>query len=211
MLRFFRLFTRSAISRPLLPLARSAVRQRGRSPLFSPSVSPARLRLLSSPSSTSPPRQDSNPHTTTLSGRLKTLIKTYGWYALGVYIVLSTLDFGVAFAAINLLGAEYVSQATASAKTFVFNLIGRPLPEKSEPTDTPTSGSEGLYAMLVLAYTVHKTLFLPVRIGLTAAITPRFVSWLAKRGWTGTDGARRASREIRDRVRRNSRDSNTSD
>lgn len=208
MLRIFRFFTRSAFSRPILPITRVAHGPRGRNPLFSPSPSPIRVRLLSSPS---PTRPDDASKSTTLSGRLKTLVKTYGWYALGVYVVLSTLDFGVAFAAINLLGAEYVSQAAASAKAFVFDVIGREAPENPDASDAPTTGSEGLYAMLVLAYTVHKTLFLPVRIGLTAAFTPRFVNWLGKRGWTGTDGARRATREIRDRVRRNSRDSNSSD
>ncbi|GJJ06445.1 hypothetical protein Clacol_000637 [Clathrus columnatus] len=209
MLRSFRLFTRSAVSRPLLPIARVT-----RSPqriTSSPSVSPSRLRLLSSPSSPSPPRPDASRESTTLSNRLKTLIKSYGWYALGVYVVLSSLDFAVAFVAINLLGAEYVAHAAATAKSFVLHLIGRPSPDKTDSPDTTNSGSEGLYAMLVLAYTVHKTLFLPVRIGLTAAVTPRFVNWLSRRGWTGTDGARRAGQEIRDRVRRNSRDSNASD
>jgi N-terminal acetyltransferase 2 len=148
----------------------------------------------------------------TLSGRLKTLIKTYGWYALGVYIVFSTLDFGVAFIAINLLGADQVSYMAASIKSFLFDLIGRTPPaHPGEPDNTghPTGGSEGLYAMIVLAYTVHKTLFLPIRVGLTAAFTPKFVNWLGKRGWAGTDGARRAGREIRERVKRSSRESNS--
>jgi hypothetical protein len=36
-----------------------------------------------------------------------------------------------------------------------------------------------------LAYTIHKTLFLPVRVGLTAAWTPKLVKWLTLRGWIG--------------------------
>jgi hypothetical protein len=62
-------------------------------------------------------------------------------------------------------------------------------------------GQEGLYAMLVLAYTIHKTLFLPVRVGLTAAFTPRLVAWLGKRGWAGSAGTRRAAHEMRERIR----------
>ena len=52
----------------------------------------------SPPPSPSAPGSPSLPPNASLSQRLKYLIKTYGWYALGVYIVLSTLDFAVAFA-----------------------------------------------------------------------------------------------------------------
>jgi len=62
-------------------------------------------------------------------------------------------------------------------------------------------GQEGLYAMLVLAYTVHKTLFFPVRIGFTAAFTPRIVNWLRARGWAGGAGTRRAMQEMKGRMR----------
>jgi len=64
-----------------------------------------------------------------------------------------------------------------------------------------SGGQEGLYAMLVLAYTVHKTLFLPIRVGLTATFTPRLVRWLETRGWAGGAGTRRAAKEMRDRMR----------
>ena len=57
-------------------------------------------------------------------------------------------------------------------------------------------------AMLLLAYTVHKTLFLPFRVGLTAAFTPKLVGWLTRRGWAGGEGAKRAAREMRDKVRK---------
>ena len=212
--RFFKGFPRfaRAAARPVLPITRVPhpridVHPKPSYSFFRPFTS-SRIRLLSTPSSSLPPSRQSSPgpaEKQTLSGRLKALIKTYGWYALGVYVVLSTLDFGVAFAAVNILGAEYVSSMAASIKSFVLHIIGRdPQPTPGEP-DTPHSGSEGLYAMIVLAYTIHKTIFLPVRIGLTAAFTPRLVGWLGKRGWTGADGARRASQEIRDRVRRGSR------
>ena len=62
-------------------------------------------------------------------------------------------------------------------------------------------GSEGIWAMVVLAYTIHKTLFLPVRVGLTAAVTPRLVGWLRSRGWAGSAGTKRAAQEMRERIR----------
>jgi hypothetical protein len=134
-------------------------------------------------------------------------MKKYGWYAVGVYFVVSVADFAIAFAGINLLGADYVSSVAASAKAWVLGLVySRPLePGREEMEDVSGNvtrhGQEGLYAMLVLAYTVHKTLFLPVRIGFTAAYTPRIVNWLRARGWAGGEGTRRAMREMKERMR----------
>lgn len=165
---------------------------------------PARLANTPPPS----PHSSSNslPHNATLSQRLKHLIKSYGWYALGVYLILSVLDFGVAFVGINLLGAEYVSRVAAQAKGFVNDILhSKPAEPGRDEIDRAThqnqGGSEGLWAMLVLAYTVHKTIFLPVRVGLTAAFTPRLVGWLRQRGWAGGAGTRQAASEVREMLR----------
>jgi len=161
---------------------------------------------LSSRSTSADPQSPLQPNTS-LSQRLKHLIKSYGWYALGVYVVLSALDFGVAFAGVNLLGAEYVSQVAVAVKETIKGILHSHPPEPGMDEIESTSGSpnqagqEGLYAMLVLAYTIHKTLFLPVRVGLTAAFTPRLVGWLRHRGWAGSAGTRRAATEIRERMR----------
>ncbi|KZV81101.1 hypothetical protein EXIGLDRAFT_592138, partial [Exidia glandulosa HHB12029] len=125
--------------------------------------------------------QDAPPKDTSLKGRLKHLFKTYGWYALGVYAFISIFDFGLSFAAINLVGAEHVREWAARAKALVFT----PSPEAAhEAEEAKKSGvNGGLWAMLLLAYTLHKTVFLPVRIGLTATVTPPLVRWLRTRGW----------------------------
>ena len=168
---------------------------------------PARLTVT-------PPTQNNTENNTesrlpanaTLSQRLSHLIKSYGWYALGLYIVLSALDFTVAFAGINLLGAEQVASVTAYAKETVVGFWHAKPPEPGrDEMDSPAGGDtsqDGLYATLVLAYAIHKTLFLPVRIGLTAALTPRLVGWLRARGWAGGEGARKAARDMRDRIQR---------
>jgi len=137
---------------------------------------------------------------------LKHLIKSYGWYALGVYIVLSAVDFAVAFAGVNILGAEYAAKLAASVKEFAMSFIpSKPVDPGRDEMDSANhgthGGSEGLYAMIVLAYTIHKTLFVPIRIGLTAAITPRLVGWLRSRGWAGSAGTKRAAQEMRERIR----------
>ncbi|KAG2079057.1 hypothetical protein BDR04DRAFT_1086133 [Suillus decipiens] len=201
------------VSAPILPVSSrlSARPAPAVSPTGSPRLSSAKLfhhvpaRLTSTP----PPQNDPAsqlPPDATLSQRLKHLIKSYGWYALGVYFVLSTLDFTVAFAGINLLGAEQVASATAYIKEIAIRFIHTKPPEPGrDEMDSISAGDasrEGLYATLVLAYTIHKTLFLPVRVGLTAILTPRLVGWLRTRGWAGSEGARKAARDMRDRIQR---------
>ena len=124
------------------------------------------------------------------------------------------LDLSITFAAVNLLGAEYVSQVATSMKETITSLIhSHPVEPGKDEVESATrtsdqSGQEGLYAMLVLAYTIHKTLLLPFRVGLTAALTPKLVGWLARRGWVGTAGTKRAAVEMRERLRETqSRDS----
>jgi hypothetical protein len=134
-------------------------------------------------------------------------MKAYGWYAVGVYTVISIVDFTIAFAGVNLLGADYVSSVAASAKAWVLSVVYSRPPEPGREEIEEVSqnmavgGQEGLYAMLLLAWTVHKTLFVPVRIGLTAAFTPRIVNWLRARGWAGGAGTRRAMQEMRERLK----------
>jgi hypothetical protein len=197
------------VSRPILPLTyhistpttetRALTGALRISPFRSIHATPARL--------SSPSHSPDAKEPLSLSQRLKTLVKTYGWYAFGVYFAVSVVDFAVAFAGINLLGAEYVSSLAASAKAWVFSLVYSrpPEPGREEIDDMSRNviqgGQEGLYAMLVLAYTVHKTLFFPIRIGFTAAFTPRLVNWLRAKGWAGGAGTRRAMQEMKERLR----------
>ncbi|KAF8828974.1 hypothetical protein F5879DRAFT_897024 [Lentinula edodes] len=198
------------VTAPLLPVTR--FRQpvstlthtpRSNSRLFS--NFPARLNSSSPGRDSSPPIQSSKENAT-FSQRLKHLIKSYGWYALGVYFVIGAVDFAVAFAAINLIGAEQVSRIAVSVKESVASVIHSKPPEPGKADLDPInggmpSGNEGLYAMLVLAYTIHKTLFLPVRVGFTAAFTPQLVNWLRSRGWAGGAGTRRAAEEMKEKFR----------
>ena len=123
---------------------------------------------------------------------------------MGVYIAIGFVDFGVAFAAVNVIGAEQVSRVTHAVKDYVTSFVhSAPTePGKEDFEVTPPGGREGLYAMIILAYTVHKTLFLPFRVGVTAAVTPKLVGWLGQRGWAGGQGTMRAAREMRERMRR---------
>ena len=123
-----------------------------------------------------------------------------------MYVAVSAIDFAAALAGIHLLGADYVSSVAASAKAWLLGLVYSrpPEPGRDEMEEMTrsagTGGQEGLYAMLVLAYIVHK-MMLPLRIGLTAVLTPRFVNWLRVRGWAGGEGTRRAIQEMKERLR----------
>ncbi|KIM78952.1 hypothetical protein PILCRDRAFT_824072 [Piloderma croceum F 1598] len=211
-LRLFKSFN-PIRSSPILPLA-SRIGLRSTSPTsLTRSPRPPNSRLFSHFSARltqSPPRSPLDdrpllPENASLSQRLKHLIKSYGWYALGIYLVITVVDFGVVFACINLIGAEHVSRLTASVKQyvsgFVYNRPAEPGREETESASGHGGSHEDLYAMIVLAYTIHKTLLLPVRVGLTAALTPKFVAWLGHRGWAGGAGTRRAANEMRERLR----------
>jgi N-terminal acetyltransferase 2 len=206
-LPFFRLFVPRLSKQPVLPVTRSPPIR------LTPSTSRgfrqyAPLRQESPPPS-SPGASTELPENASMTARLKVLIKSYGWYALGVYLAIGAVDFTIAFAAINFFGAEQVGRVTAQVKGKVLDMIHGSTSEDSpdgrvngRETAIP-GGSEGLAAMVLLAWTVHKTLFLPLRAGVTVAVTPKLVRWLRMKGWTGTGGATRAATHLRDKMKRN--------
>lgn len=176
-----------------------------------PTIQPTR-RHASTSTTTDEERYGHLPPNASLTERLKHLIKKYGWYALGVYLAIGAVDFAAVFAGINLLGAERVSAAAAAVKAWALSHVGAAPPVEREvregvedaqdqAEEVGKGGREGLYAMIVLAWTIHKTVFLPVRVGVTAAVTPKLVHWLRMRGWVGRDGARRAATQMRERVK----------
>lgn len=128
-------------------------------------------------------------------------MKKYGWATVVVYLLFSVVDFGIAFAAINLVGAEHVRKGqdyvldtlvygtkrdaelvkagTAEANgvlSFLKDWLERhKAKEREHEKESNKGGSSGMAATAVLAYTIHKTLFLPLRLGATAAATPAIV------------------------------------
>lgn len=66
------------------------------------------------------------------------------------------------------------------------------LSNKSTPPNLNPNGngngstwiSTTLWTEIVLAYTIHKTLLLPFRVMLTAAVLPSFVKFMVKIGWS---------------------------
>ncbi|KAG9089808.1 hypothetical protein FRC06_001378 [Ceratobasidium sp. 370] len=205
-------FLRSFTTRlPVLPLSgrqltKPATRTINTS--FSRSTRPL-IRLTGRSFSGTSPRRDASPtaaENQTLSARLKHLIKSYGWHALGVYLIIGAVDFTIAFGLIHFIGAAHVARLTASTKAYIADYIPElPWSRVESPEDVDRDragvGDGSLYAMIVLAWTVHKTLFMPLRVGLTAALTPKIVGWLSQRGWAGAGGAKRAADHYKRRVK----------
>ncbi|KAL2819938.1 hypothetical protein BDW59DRAFT_151132 [Aspergillus cavernicola] len=143
-----------------------------------------------------------------LSQRLKTLSREYGWSALWIYLFLSALDFPFCFAAVKLLGADKIGHYEHVVVEKVKGVVDGVWPglfekskeEKEEEEETEAQaaekkkrGSEGasLWTQLALAYAIHKS-FIFVRVPLTAAITPKVVKQLRKWGWDVLKGKPKA-------------------
>ena len=156
---------------------------------------------------------DLGPEPTSAYGRFKRLSKKYGWWAVGVYLALTVVDFSLTLGVVHSVGAERIEpvvhslmhqyrvirygeeeavkldkearekEADDKAKEKV--ALEAMTPEERKKRSTSQWGSKTFWAEVVLAYTIHKTLLLPVRAGLTVAWTPRLVKWLTARGWVG--------------------------
>lgn len=128
---------------------------------------PGRQRLTlprSNTFSTLPPASEGVPTTTS---RLKAFIGAYGWFALGAYLFFSALDFSFVFGCVYFLGADRVERMVQDGKAWVMQTMLHREVIESPKRDTPTGagGREGLGAMIVFSYGIHKTLLIPVRLG----------------------------------------------
>ncbi|WFD17943.1 hypothetical protein MCAP1_000154 [Malassezia caprae] len=132
--------------------------------------------------------------------RLKTMMKHYGWWAVGIYMVMSGIDCSLTFLAIHFYAGEKVDELEALLSKWMGPVIKK-MKGGNEPKENAfinyvkkwvvveekSSDFELLLARLstefVLAFAIHKTIMLPVRAGITLMITPPIVRWLVKRGW----------------------------
>ncbi|ORY26789.1 hypothetical protein BCR39DRAFT_540241 [Naematelia encephala] len=157
----------------------------------------------SSSSSSSPPPPEDEPTPTSAYARFKLLTKRYGWWALGMYLVLSVADFSLTFFVVHSVGLERIEPIVHSTvhqwrvwrhgetETLALETkdkadkAAKDVKEKAEGPKKQGWGSRALWAEVALAYTIHKIGLLPLRAGLTVAWTPKLVNWLASRGWVG--------------------------
>ncbi|WFD25647.1 DUF1279 super [Malassezia nana] len=134
--------------------------------------------------------------------RLKLMLKHYGWWAVGIYMIMSGIDCTLTFLAIHFFAGEQVDELEALLSKWL-GPVFKKFKNEEKPKESggalinyvkkwfvveeKSSEIEVLMARLstefVLAFAIHKTIMLPVRAGITLMITPPIVRWLIKRGW----------------------------
>lgn len=123
---------------------------------------------------------------------LKALMKEYGYSALGVYLVLSALDLPLCYALVHTAGREKIEYYENKVKQyFGYGKSDEELKKVQEITrideeHNPEESLSGLFPWFswtefAIAYGIHKSVFIFVRVPLTAALTPSIVKTL--RGW----------------------------
>ncbi|KAI8344095.1 hypothetical protein BC941DRAFT_407744 [Chlamydoabsidia padenii] len=131
--------------------------------------------------------------TTTSEGKFKQLARKYGPSGILVYLGVGFIDLGFTFATIQLVGSDKVKVVEKSVLD-IYQQTKERLGFKKEATttttDTTSSSEDGqldekpsLTSIFLLAYGIHKTLLLPVRLAITTAITPALVRKIHAWGW----------------------------
>ncbi|KAJ5718101.1 hypothetical protein N7488_003747 [Penicillium malachiteum] len=149
-----------------------------------------RFNSGASKQSTSTSTKDSG----SISARLKKLSREYGWAALGVYLTLSAMDFPICFAMVRLLGVERIGHFEHAVVESVKGVFPSLFPKKENQTEEGEVGAiveaekssleeASIWTQLALAYAIHKSVFIFVRVPLTAAVTPKVVQTLRRWGW----------------------------
>lgn len=142
--------------------------------------------------------------------RFKELSKTYGVYAVLMYLAIGAVDFSLSFLVVHSMGAStiepYFNKALRWYRVIRHGSAGADELEVQDREKKAAQAAEeaaeiaanggvaketawyldrALWAEAVLAYTIHKTVLLPFRAGLCVAWTPRVVEFLRARGWIG--------------------------
>ncbi|KAK4989679.1 DUF1279 superfamily [Elasticomyces elasticus] len=141
---------------------------------------------------------------------MRKLSREYGWSALGVYLLLSALDFPFCFLAVRLLGTDRIGAWEHAVVEGFWRVVEVVRPGEGEGGRSGGVGEvagdgvgverEGvgwgveeaqvearrdnatIWTQLALAYAIHKS-FIFIRVPLTAAVTPKVVHVLRRWGW----------------------------
>lgn len=100
------------------------------------------VRKSSNKPSPDPTSSLGSPEPTTLSQRMRKLSREYGWSALGVYFMLSALDFPFCFLAVRLLGTERIGQWEHAVVSTFWRLIEVPFPNIRKVSDKATETAQ---------------------------------------------------------------------
>ncbi|KAI8978385.1 hypothetical protein BDB01DRAFT_726221 [Pilobolus umbonatus] len=95
-------------------------------------------------------------------------MKKYGYVGIGVYCVVGAIDLTATMALITVGGADRVKKAEDYVLAKSKELIGM----KHTTVQINKDEKPSFTSLFLLAYGIHKTILLPFRLSLTAAITP---------------------------------------
>lgn len=167
---------------------------------ISPRTYSAKSTTTAPIASSSPAIQQAKEKAAPKVGKLKELAQKYGAAGVLVYLGIGAVDLSIAFGAIQVAGLDQVKRLERSVLDSVNGIKHRvlgssppltPADEENEyqqrlakESEEDDAGEPSLMSVFLLAYGIHKTLFLPVRLTITAAITPAFVRKLHTWGWT---------------------------
>lgn len=127
---------------------------------------------------------------------IKELIKEYGYSALGIYLALSMLDLPLCYWIVHSAGKERIEIYENKVKQyFGFGKSDEEMQRMqenqkiegaSQEAAAPQDPGMGMFPWfswteMAIAYGIHKSLFIFIRIPLTAAMTPSIVKMF--RGW----------------------------
>lgn len=122
--------------------------------------------------------------------KLRELAQKYGFIGVIVYLGVGAVDLGVTFGILQLVGLDKVKAVEKGVLDVVystgekFGITKKPTEEKTADVVVNEDGTPSFASVFILAYGIHKTLLLPIRLGITAAITPAIVRKLHQLGWS---------------------------
>lgn len=122
--------------------------------------------------------------------KFKELTKKYGAVGILVYLGVGCVDLGITLGIIQLAGLEKVKTLEKGVLDMVYSTGEKFGIKKKSKVDEHTSAdiivkdeNPSFASVFILAYGIHKTVLLPVRLGITAAITPAIVRKIHQLGW----------------------------
>lgn len=111
---------------------------------------------------------------------MKQLMKEYGWTATGVYLLLSAIDLPITFGAVHSLGQERLEDWELAVR----EKLGLKHERESTLIHKAASGGKSLiWTELGIAYIIHKSLLVFLRVPITVAITPKVAAKLGQWGF----------------------------
>lgn len=112
--------------------------------------------------------------------KTKQFMKKYGYVGIGVYLALGVVDLTATMGLITWKGANRVREVEDYVIGKAKGVLGM---EHTPSSPQHASEKPSLTSIFVIAYGIHKTLLLPLRLSLTAVITPAVAKKLKSLGW----------------------------